>query len=111
MAFIPYRLQQSVEVGVSFSAVPIFHSTQIELEAMSINPLSSWYSVHKNLPEGFYSLPTPAVKGSGREEADENGPMISNLQNLKNRRNRVRSMISLSSKSKRKMFVLVARPG
>ena len=77
MAFIPYRLQQSVEVGVSFSAVPIFHSTQIELEAMSINPLSSWYLVHKNLPKGFYSLQTPAVRGSGGEEADEDGSVIS----------------------------------
>ena len=77
MAFIPYRLQQSVEVGVSFSAVPIFRSTQIELEAMSINPLSSWYLVHKNLPKGFYSLQTPAVRGSGGEEADEDGSVIS----------------------------------
>ena len=77
MAFIPYRLQQSVEVGVSFSAVPIFHSTQIELEAMSINPLSSWYLVHKNLPKGFYSQQTPAVRGSGGEEADEDGSVIS----------------------------------
>ena len=58
-------------------AVPIFRSTQIELEAMSINPLSSWYLVHKNLPKGFYSLQTPAVRGSGGEEADEDGSVIS----------------------------------